>query len=104
VKLQRCGLGELEIDGLQQCVQLRLPNLEHLVKLQCCGLGDGDAILAFLICERELIEALVDGSLLHGEAVPDLLTNLLQLIDHHLDVGIHSTKLLLSAIEVVVIF
>jgi hypothetical protein len=52
---------------VQRCVNLWLPERGCLVELYCCGLDDRNALLAFLIREREVVEALVDGGLLHGE-------------------------------------
>jgi hypothetical protein len=44
------------------------------------------------------------NGLVHHEVITDLLTYLLhELLEHHLDIGIHSTELLLPTGEVVVL-
>jgi hypothetical protein len=97
-------LGELKLDVVQWCVHLRRPGREHLVELWRRGLENRHALLTLLVHEHEVVEALVDGGLLRGEADTHFLPHLLHLIDQHLDVGIHRIELLLPPGEVVVIF
>jgi hypothetical protein len=97
-------LGELELDEVERCVHLRLPTRERLVELRCRGLEDRHAFLSRLVCKREIIEMLVDGGLLCGEADVHALPHLLHLINKHLDVHIHGPQFLLPTGEVVMIF
>jgi hypothetical protein len=76
-------------------VHLRLPTR---------GLEDRHAFLSRLVRRREVIETLVDGGLLCGEADVHALPHLLHLINKHLDVHIHGPQFLLPTGEVVMIF
>jgi hypothetical protein len=53
-------------------------------------------LLTPLVHERELKEAVVDDGLMGGEAVADLVTDLLhEFLEHELEIRIHGAQLLL---------
>jgi hypothetical protein len=97
-------LRQLQLDGGQGGVHLGLPLPERLVERRRRGLEGGDALLAPLVRQRELGEAVVDDGLVGREAVADLLADLLhELLEQQLDIGIHGTEFLLSTGEVIVL-
>jgi hypothetical protein len=89
-------LRQLQLDGGQGGIHLRLPLGEALVEWSGCWLKRNDMLLPLVLGWLKLREACVDDGVVLGETLADVLAHLVmhlrdQFLDEKLDVGIHGS-------------